>query len=122
MLQRLSYFNLFLAVVYLVVYLRNSTLSAVAGILVIIIINWLCLLSFEKDDYKWAFWHYLISIGCLYFIGTLGYGLINIISASVEFDFITIDNLIYVTVTFALCVSVILQLILYFLAHRKAII
>jgi hypothetical protein len=87
MLQKFSYFNLLFAIAYLLFYLKSGTFSSSAGIFFIVIFNWLCLRSYQLDQYKWILWHYLVGLWCLYFVGTLVYGATNIITSAIEVDF-----------------------------------
>ena len=105
-IQKLSSLNIILAIIYVLVYLRSGTFNSTAGILMIIVFNWLGLRSFELDAYKWGIWHYLTGVWSLYFIGTLIYGAINILSAAIEFDFISNDTLWYLVVNFVFCLFV----------------
>ena len=105
-IQKLSSLNIILAIIYVLVYLRSGTFNSTAGILMIIVFNWLGLRSFELDAYKWGIWHYLTGVWSLYFIGTLIYGAINILSAAIEFDFISNDTLWYLVVNFVFCLLV----------------
>ena len=70
-IQKLSSLNIILAIIYVLVYLKGGTFNSTAGILMIIVFNWLGLRSFELDTYKWGIWHYLTGVWSLYFIGTL---------------------------------------------------
>ena len=113
MIKKLSSLNIIFAIVYVIVYLKSGTFNSTSGILVIIVFNWLGLRSFELDDYKWGIWHYLTGGWTLYFIWTLMYGAVEIISAAIEFNFITNDTLTNLILTFIFCGFVIVQLGLY---------
>ena len=106
-IQKLSSLNIILAIIYVLVYLKGGTFNSTAGILMIIVFNWLGLRSFELDVYRWGIWHYLTGVWSLYFIGTLIYGAVNILSAAIAFDFISNDTLWYLVVNFVFCVFVI---------------
>jgi hypothetical protein len=113
MLQKLSYFNLILAMVYLLVYLKSGTFNSTAGIFVVIVFNWLCLRSYQLDNYKWKIWHYLTGLWSLYFIGTIIYGSVFILSSSLEYSFISNDTLTYLLVSIVFSLSVLLHLGIY---------
>jgi hypothetical protein len=119
MLQKLSYFNLILAIVYLLMYLKSGTFNSTAGIFVIIVFNWLCLRSYQLDDYKWKIWHYLTGLWSLYFIGTIIYGIFNIVAPAIEYNFISNDTLTYLIIGVAFSVSVVAHVILYFLRNYR---
>jgi len=119
MLQKLSYFNLMLAIVYLLVYLKSGTFNSTAGIFVIIVFNWLCLRSYQLDDYKWKVWHYLTGLWSFYFIGTIIYGIFNIVAPAIEYNFISNDTLTYLTIGVVFSVSVLAHIIIYFLRSYK---
>lgn len=119
MLQKLSSLNIILAIIYVLVYLKHGTFNSTAGILMIVIFNWLGLRSFQIDNYKWEIWHYVTGIWSLYFIGTLVYGWVNILSASIAYDFISNDTLIYLIINFMFCVSVMGNLLHYAYKNYK---
>jgi len=119
MLQKLSYFNLLLAIVYLLAYLRSGTFYSTSGILVIIVFNWLYLQSFERDTYRWKTWHYAIAAWVIYFIVTTLYSLIGIVSAAIEYDFIANDTLAFVLLSIVLGAGVLTQLVGYYLQNRN---
>jgi hypothetical protein len=114
MLQKLSYFNLILAIIYLLVYLKSGTFNSTAGIFVIIVFSWLYLRSYQLDNYKWKIWHYVTGLWVLYFTGTIIYGAIHILGASIEYDFISNDTLLYLIFSFVFCLMVIVHLVFYF--------
>ncbi|MBB2146390.1 hypothetical protein GM921_12890 [Pedobacter sp. LMG 31464] len=119
MLQKLSYFNLILAIIYLLVYLKSGTFNSTAGIFVIIVFSWLCLRSYQLDNYKWKIWHYLTGLWSLYFIGTLVYGAINIISPAIEYDFMSSDTATYLTISSIFVLTVIIQFAVYLVRGLK---
>jgi hypothetical protein len=119
MLQKLSYFNLIAAILYGLIYLKSGTFNSTAGIFVVIVFSWLCLRSYEFDNYKWKLWHYLIGLWCLYFIGTLIYGAVNIISPAIEYDFMSSDTATYLIISFIFCISVITHFTIYFSKNYK---
>lgn len=121
MLQKLSYINLILAIVYLLVYLKSGTFNSTVGILVIIVFNWLCLRSYQLANYQWKIWHYLTGLWSLYYIGTIIYGTIFIFSSSLEYHFVSNDTLIYLSISVVFSLSVLLHLGLYFKKSYKAV-
>jgi hypothetical protein len=112
-MQKLSSFNIIFAVIYVLIYLKSGTFNSTSGILAIIVFNWLGLRSFQLDNYHWGIWHYLTGGWILYFIGTLVYGAINILSASLEFNFISNDALVNLILTFIFCVLVMVHFGMY---------
>ena len=121
MLQKLSYFNLVLAMVYLLVYLKSGTFNSTAGIFVVIVFNWLCLRSYQLDNYKWKIWHYLTGLWSLYFIGTIIYGSVFILSSSLEYSFISNDTLTYLLISIVFSLSVLLHLGIYAKTSYKVV-
>lgn len=119
MLQKLSYFNLFLAIAYIVVYLKNGTFTSTSGILAIVVFSWLAIRSFQMDDYKWKFWHYLFGLWSLYYAGLLGYGLYNVILPAITYGFISNENITYIVLTTLLVAGVLWHAIGYFLKNLK---
>ncbi len=121
MLQKLSYFNLLMAMVYVLVYFKSGNFNSTAGILMVIVFNWLALRSFELEAYRWRVWHYLIGLWCLYFIGTIIYGSVNIFSASIEYNFISNDTLMYLLTSVVFSLAVLVQIGLYFKKSYQAV-
>ncbi|RZL38677.1 MAG: hypothetical protein EOO96_02400 [Pedobacter sp.] len=115
MLQRLSYINLIFAIIYLLVFLRSGTLNSTVGIFVIIVLNWLCIRSYQLDNYKWSYFHYPIALWVLYYGVKLLYGWQNIFFTTVEYDFVSNDTLTYLILTFLFSVLTLTHLVLYFL-------
>lgn len=113
MMQKLSTVNIVLAVLYVLVYLKSGTFSSTAGILITIIFNWMGLRSFQLDDYRWRIWHYIAGSWTLYFVGTLIYGSVHILGATIEFNFISNDVLTNLIFTLLFCVLVIIHFIRY---------
>lgn len=85
----------------------------------VFIFNWLALKSFETDIYRWKFWHYLVALWCIYFLGTILYGALNILSSVLEFNFIANDTLLYLLLTFVSCTGIIAHIIYYFILNFK---
>ncbi|MEE1946307.1 hypothetical protein VRU48_14375 [Pedobacter sp. KR3-3] len=119
MLQKLSYFNLFVAILYMVVYLKSGSLTSTSGILAIVVLNWLALRSFQLADYRWKIWFYPFALWAIYYAGLLVYGLVNVIVPAIEYSFMSNDNLIYVTLTAVLVAGVLWHAVAYFLKNLK---
>jgi hypothetical protein len=118
MLQKLSYINLIFAIIYVLIYLRSGTFQSTSGILVVIIFNWLFIRAYQQDHYKWSILHYATGLWSLYFIGTILYGVINIIKVSIESDFISNDTIINLSTSVLFSASVLLHLIGYWKVNR----
>jgi uncharacterized iron-regulated membrane protein len=112
-MHKLSYFNLLLAIVYLLIYLRSGTFNSTAGTLMIIIFNWLYLRSFENDKYKWTVFHYLTGLWSIYFIGTVVYSTVHVLLAAIAFDFITNDTIFNIVISFMLSIGVVFHFVVY---------
>jgi hypothetical protein len=119
MLQKLSYFNLIFAIAYLLIYLKSGTFNSSAGIFFIIILNWLCLRSYQLDQYRWSLWHYLVALWCLYFVGTLVYGAIHILISAVEVDFISNDTLTFLAMSLGFSIAIFVHIILYWVKNNR---
>lgn len=118
-MQRLSTLNIFLAIIYVLVYLKSGTFNSTAGIFMIIVFNWLALRDFQLNNYRWRFWHYLIGAWVLYFIGRLLYGAANILDSSITYGFMTADTLTYLAVNILFCTLVLLQVVMYVYRNYK---
>ncbi len=119
MIQKISFFNIVFAIIYMLVYLKSGTFNSTMGIFMIIVFNWLGLRSFQLDEYRWRIWHYFIALWTVYFIGTLVYGWINMLSLSIAYNFISNDTLTYLIINFVFCTSVTIHLILYAYKNYK---
>lgn len=119
MLQKLSYFNLFLAILYMVVYLKSGNLTSTSGILAIVVFNWLALRSFELGNYQWKTWFYPFALWSLYYAGLLIYGLVNVIVPAIEYRFMSSDNQVYAALTALLVIGVLWHAVAYFLQNLK---
>lgn len=119
MLQKLSYFNLCMAIIYMVVYLKSGTLNSTMGIFAIVVFNWLALRSYQQDDYKWKVWHYIFAIWSIYYTGFMAYGLINVVVPAFTYDFVSNDTLTFITLTTILIVGLLWQAILYYFKNLK---
>ncbi|MES2651006.1 MAG: hypothetical protein V4663_04665 [Bacteroidota bacterium] len=112
-MQKLSSLNIVLSIIYVLVYLKSGTLHSTAGIFMITVFNWLALRSFQLNDYRWMIWHYLIALWVVYFVGTLVYGAINILSSSIVYNFISDDTIVYLIINSVFCALLIIQLLMY---------
>lgn len=121
MVQRLAYLNIGLSVAYALIYLKNGTFNSTSGVLVIVVFSWLGLRSYQLDQYKWNALTYLVGLWSLYFIGTVVYGLINVISSAFEFSYIANDTLWYVAVSVIFSVSLTTYLAVYWLKNYREI-
>lgn len=112
-MNKLAYFNLFLIMAYLLIYLRSGNFNSSTGGLAVIIFHWLGLRSYETDNYEWGWWHYAVAGWILYFIGTVTYGTINILIPAFEYQFADSNTITLVTMSTLLSLSVIFYLIIY---------
>jgi len=119
MIQQLSFLNIVLAILYVLVYLKSGTFNSTAGILMIIVFNWLGSRSFELDDYRWRIWHYFFGLWSLYFIGTLIYGAVNILGDVILYKVMGDETLSYLIINFVFCISVAVHLIIYLVKNYK---
>lgn len=121
MLYRLSHFNILVALVFVVGFLRNGSPFAVASTLVLVLINWLALLSCHRNSYKWRFWHYLVALGTLGFVAKLLYGLYFVVAPVIEYRYLSMENFWYILSSLVLCASTIWQVVLYYRHHKNLV-
>jgi hypothetical protein len=121
MLQKISYFNLMFAIVYVLVYLKSGTLNSTTGIFMIIVFNWLGLRSFQLNDYSWKIWHYLTGLWSLYYVGFVLYGVINILVSSFEYNFISNDTRTFLVLSFVFVIAVMVHFVVYFLKNLRSL-
>ena len=119
MFQRLSYFNLILAVIYLLIFLKDGTLNSTTGILMIIIFNWLGIRSYQLENYKWKAWHYLTGLWSLYYACFVLYGAVNVVFTAIEYEYLSSDTRNFLGLSFAFCLAVILQFVSYLAKYFK---
>ncbi|MEN0096170.1 MAG: hypothetical protein AAGB30_12355 [Pedobacter sp.] len=99
MLQKLSYFNIFFALVYVLLYLKSGTLNSTAGILAIIVFNWLYIRGYHLGDYRWKSWHFIFGAWSAYFAGFMLYATYNIIKVSIAVDFWADDTVVNILIS-----------------------
>jgi uncharacterized membrane protein YdcZ (DUF606 family) len=121
MLQKISYFNLIFAIIYVVVFFRDSSISFTMGIVMIVVFNWLALRSYQIDNYKWSLWHYIAGLWSLYYVGVLFYGTINVFQTVIDYQFASSDTLKFLILSTILSMSVVTQTALYFLKNLKEV-
>ncbi len=121
MLQKISYFNLMLSIAYILIFFRDNTVNFTMGILMIVIFNWLALRSYQINDYKWSFWHYLAGLWSIYYILFLLYGTVNVLISSIEYQFASNDTITFIVLSFMLSIFVLFQALIYFLSNLKDI-
>lgn len=121
MLQKISYFNLIFAIIYVVVFFRDSSISFTMGIVMIVVFNWLALRSYQIDAYKWSLWHYIAGLWSLYYVGVLFYGTINVFQTVIDYQFASSDTLKFLILSTILSMSVVTQTALYFLKNLKEV-
>ena len=122
MFQKLSYFNLIFAIIYVLVYLKDGTLNSTTGILMVIVFNWLALRSYQLEDYKWKPWHYLTGLWSLYYAGFVLYGAMNILISSFEYNFVSNDTKTFLSLTFVFSLGVAIHFVIYlwkYLKHKQ---
>lgn len=119
MLQKLSYINLLMAMIYLIVYLRSGTFNSTSGILAVVIFNWLYLRSYQLENYSWKIWHYISGLWSLYFMAIIGYGTLNIILVSIETEYVSPDILTNSIISILFMILVLTHLIGYWIKKLK---
>ena len=119
MFQKLSYFNLIFAIIYVLVYLKDGTLNSTVGILMVIVFNWLALRSYQLENYKWKLWHYLTGFWSLYYAGFIFYGAANIFISSIEYDFISNDTKTFLALSLIFSLAVCIHFAIYLRKHFK---
>lgn len=119
MLQKISYFNLMFAIIYVLVYFRDTSINFTMGIVMIVVFNWLALRSYQIDNYKWSLWHYVAGLWSLYYIGFLLYGTVNVLKTVLEYQFASRDTLTFLILSAILSINVIVQSITYFLKNLQ---
>lgn len=118
MLQKLSYLNLMLAIVYVLFYFKTININSV-GIFFIIIFSWLALRACQQENFKWSIWHYLVGFWSLYYIGFTAYGIFNIIISSLEYGFVSNDVNTYLIFGSFFIISLVVHFVLFGLKALK---
>ena len=119
MFQKLSYFNLMFAIVYVLVYLKSGTLNSTTGIFTVIVFSWLGLRSYQVENYKWNIWHYLSGLWSLYYAGFVMYGVINVLISAFEYDFASYDTQIFLVLSFVFSTAVMVHFVIHFWKNLK---
>ena len=86
-------------------------------ILMIVVINWLALRSYQIDNYKWSIGYYLPALWSIYYIGFLLYGTLNVLYTAIEYQFASNDTIIFLVLSTTLSITVLSQLLMYFLKN-----
>ncbi len=108
MLKILSYLNIAFALLYFFLYLLNSISPTIFAILLVILHNGLSL-RVVQQDLAFRSWHYLLALANLIFAGFLFSWLINIIGASLEYNYFA-NSWLYILISALFFTSILLQL------------
>ncbi|MNR05402.1 hypothetical protein D3C85_1214320 [compost metagenome] len=111
MFRILSYFNIFMAVVYLLMFLLNGNLLVIFGILMVIVFSTLVIKMIQSRG-RAGLIHYVLGLGSLGFAGFLLFGLVHIIEASIAYHYFS-NTLNYMVLTSLFVLSVVVHFILF---------
>lgn len=117
MLMTLSYFNLLLSVVYFLSYLQNGGSLIIAGLILVIIFNWLTLRSLEKQQQGWSALRWFTAVLTLFFGAYIGYSAILVLKDSFAHDYYPAATIRLIVSGLIFSSSIFFQLILSF--HKK---
>lgn len=119
MLQhKLAYFNICFVIAYLLVHLRSGNFVSSSGGLAVIVFNWLVLRNYETESYNWTGWHYITGIWLLYFVGTLLYGVVNVVGPAIEYQYADRSTLVFIVMSLLLSAANAVQI---FLSFKKSL-
>ncbi|SHG80763.1 hypothetical protein [Pedobacter caeni] len=107
MLRSLSYVNILLAIVYLLMFLLNGSTMVILGLLLVVILNILVIKKIQDGWGKTKWIHYGLSLCCLGFAAFLLVGLVHIVRSSIAYHYFS-NTLTYIVLTglFLLCIIV----------------
>ena len=110
MLKKLSYFNIALAIAYLVLYLLNSTSFAMVGVFVVIVFNAIVLRHLEKDE-PFKSVHFVIGATNIFFAGFMTLWVSHIVISSINYHYFG-NSWLYILLTSIFILSILSHYIL----------
>lgn len=119
MLSSLSYLNLIAAVLYFLVYLQNGSSWPVAGLLCVIVFNWMTLRSMERGQAKWSVLQWFLSFLSLLYALFLLYSAGNLTLGAINYHYFPLNSSLLVVSGLLFAVLIILQL---FLGFREIVV
>lgn len=96
MLKSLSYFNLIFTIIYFLQYLQNGSSVTVAGIISVVLFNWLILRGLERGALKWTVFEWLTGIPAFVFALFTGFSAIFLWSDAIEYDFYPFSSILLI--------------------------
>lgn len=110
MLRNLSYLNLIFSVCYFLAYLQNGGPLVIAGLLSVVVYNWLVLRSMEQLEQKRTLMQWLFGIvsGC--FALYITYGDIRLVSDAISYNYFPQTTIVLVTAGLLFALSIIFHL------------
>lgn len=111
MLRILSYFNIFMAIVYLLMFLLNGNLLVIFGVLMVIVFSTLVIKMIQSQG-RSNLIHYALGLGSLGFAGFLLFGLVHIIKSSIAYHYFS-NTLNYTVVTSLFVLSMVVHFVLF---------
>lgn len=87
MLKNLSYFNLVLAVCYFLLYLQNGSSFVIAGLLGVVVYNWIILRNMERSEKAWKLWQVIPLLLSLFFALYTGFSSFELLLDALDYHF-----------------------------------
>ena len=116
MLSNLSYLNLVFSVCYFLAYLQNGGPLVIAGLLSVVIYNWLVLRSMEQPEPKRTVMQWIFGAFSLCFALYISYGDIRLVSDALSYNYFPQSTIILVSAGLLFAFAIIFHLFKSYLA------
>jgi len=117
MLKTLSYFNLLFSVGYFLEYLQNANPIEVAGLLCLVVLNWLTLVNLEREQFKWKVFQWILAMISLSFTVFIGYGAVQLLIDATEHGYYPGSTVLLIISSLIFVLSILLHLFLSWLKN-----
>ena len=118
-MKTLSYLNLIFAVLYFLEYLQNGNPFAIAGVLAVVIFNWMELRGLEREQLKWPVFQWVTAALTLCFALYTGYSAVILLLDAIEYHYYPLASILLISSGLGFTLAILLHL---YLGLKKSII
>lgn len=111
MLRSLSYFNIFCAVLYFLMFLMEGSYLVILGTLVVVLFNFMVIRTVQQEE-RFGIIHHLLGVCTLGFAGFLSYGLYHIVQSSYEHHYFG-NTWLYISLSSVFVLGMLVHLVKY---------
>ena len=112
MLRTLSYFNLIFSVVYFLAYQQNGSSLNIAGLLLVVIFNWLALQKLERGIFSFSVFDWLLALLTAVFALFTSYSAVLLILDVLEYAYAAWNTILLIAAGLTFALAILLQLFL----------